>query len=161
MKMFKKLMAVALVGVMAVSMLTGCAAKNESDVKKALKLAGQTKGVTVEIGNTKKVSGEKGLEDIAKYASQAADDKVGEDLTGKFEGTYTGSDKVVAYIIKEQSSTEKWRTEAGKAVDYLMDNAKANNGKYTVAVESFKAKKAADKDTKYEYVIIVAEKAAQ
>ena len=37
MKMFKKIMAVALVGVMALSMLTGCAVKNENDMKSALK----------------------------------------------------------------------------------------------------------------------------
>ena len=36
MKMFKKIMAVALVGVMALSMLTGCAVKNENDMKSAL-----------------------------------------------------------------------------------------------------------------------------
>ena len=53
MKMFKKLMAVALVGVMALSMLTGRAVKNENDMKSALKLAGQTRGVTVEVNNDK------------------------------------------------------------------------------------------------------------
>lgn len=57
MKMFKKIMAVALVGVMALSMLTGCAVKNENDMKSALKLAGQTRGVTVEVNNDKKVDG--------------------------------------------------------------------------------------------------------
>ena len=59
MKMFKKIMAVALVGVMALSMLTGCAVKNENDMKSALKLAGQTRGVTVEVNNDKKVDGKK------------------------------------------------------------------------------------------------------
>ena len=105
MKMFKKIMAVALVGVMALSMLTGCAVKNENDMKSALKLAGQTRGVTVEVNNDKKVDGKK-LSAWAEEAVGVLDDKVGEDLTGR----YTFDDgKIIAYVIKEQNSTEKWR----------------------------------------------------
>ena len=55
MKMFKKIMAVALVGVMALSMLTGCAVKNENDMKSALKLAGQTRGVTSRSTTTRRL----------------------------------------------------------------------------------------------------------
>ena len=72
MKMFKKIMAVALVGVMALSMLTGCAVKNENDMKSALKLAGQTRGVTVEVNNDKKV--ESVYASIRSIASAEVDD---------------------------------------------------------------------------------------
>ena len=155
MKMFKKLMAVALVGVMALSMLTGCAVKNENDMKNALKLAGQTRGVTVEVDNGKKVDGEK-LSAWAEKAANKLDDLVKEDLTG----AYTSNDsKIIAYVVKEQNSTEKWRTEAGKVVEYMQAAAKADeNGKYSVSIDTFKAKKEAGKDAKNDYVVIVFEK---
>ena len=155
MKMFKKLMAVALVGVMALSMLTGCAVKNENDMKNALKLAGQTRGLTVEVDNGKKVDGEK-LSAWAEKAANKLDDLVKEDLTG----AYTSNDsKIIAYVVKEQNSTEKWRTEAGKVVEYMQAAAKADeNGKYSVSIDTFKAKKEAGKDAKNDYVVIVFEK---
>lgn len=153
MKMFKKLMAVALVGVMALSMLTGCAVKNENDMKNALKLAGQTRGVTVEVNNKKKVDGK----ELSAWASEAAgvlDDKVKEDLTG----LYTFDDgKILAYVIKEQNSTEKWRTMAGHVVDDMKVRAKSENDKYSVSIDTFKAKKEAGKDAKNDYVVIVVE----
>lgn len=154
MKMFKKIMAVALVGVMALSMLTGCAVKNENDMKSALKLAGQTRGVTVEVNNDKKVDGKK-LSAWAEEAAGVLDDKVGEDLTGR----YTFDDgKIIAYVIKEQNSTEKWRKMAGYAVDDMKTTAKADeNGKYSVSIDTFKAKKEADKSAKNDYVVIVVE----
>ena len=155
MKMFKKLMAVALVGVMALSMLTGCAVKNENDMKNALKLAGQTRGVTVEVDNGKKVDGEK-LSAWAEKAANKLDDLVKEDLTG----AYTSNDsKIIAYVVKEQNSTEKWRKVAGRVVDDMKATAKADeNGKYSVSIDTFKAKKAAGKDAKNDYVVIVFEK---
>ena len=155
MKMFKKLMAVALVGVMALSMLTGCAVKNENDMKNALKLAGQTRGLTVEVDNGKKVDGKK-LSAWAEEAANKLDDLVKEDLTG----AYTSNDsKIIAYVVKEQNSTEKWRKVAGRVVDDMKATAKADeNGKYSVSIDTFKAKKAAGKDAKNDYVVIVFEK---
>ena len=152
MKMFKKLMAVALVGVMALSMLTGCAAKNEHDLKNALKVAGQSHNpsVTVEVDGGKKVAGKK-LSDWADAAANKLDDMV--DPTGVQEDLIDG---IFVYVVKEQSSTEKWRAEAGKAVEALITGAKTENDKYYVATQGFKAKKAADKDAKAEYVVIVA-----
>ena len=157
MKMFKKLMAVALVGVMALSMLTGCAVKNENDMKNALKLAGQTRGVTVEVDNNKKVDG-KTLSAWAKEAAAKLDDEVKPDLTGRYDEFDGG--KIIAYVIKKQNSTEKWRDMAGKVVDDMMDihdGAKAENGKYSVSIDTFKAKKEAGKDAKNDYVVIVVE----
>lgn len=158
MKMFKKLMAVALVGVMALSMLTGCAVKNENDMKKALKLAGQTRGVTVEVDNGKKVDGKK-LSAWAEEAANKLDDQAGEDLSGLYP---FDDGKILAYVIKEQNSTEKWRNVAGKVVENMQAAAKADeNGKYSVSIDTFKAKKAADKSAKNDYVVIVVEAAAK
>lgn len=156
MKMFKKLMAVALVGVMALSMLTGCAVKNENDMKNALKLAGQTRGVTVEVNNDKKVDG-KTLSAWAKEAAAKLDDEVKEDLTGRYDEFDGG--KIIVYVVKEQNSTKKWRDMAGQVVDDMMgiDGAKAENGKYSVSIDTFKAKKAEGKDAKNDYVVIVVE----
>ena len=152
MKMFKKLMAVALVGVMALSMLTGCAVKNENDMKSALKLAGQTHGVTVEVKNDKKVDG-KTLSAWAKEAADLFDDETG-DLTGR----YTFDDgKIIAYVVKEQNSTKKWRDVAGSMVDDMIESAKVENGKYSVSIDTFKAKKEAGSSAKNDYVVVVVE----
>ena len=153
MKMFKKLMAVALVGVMALSMLTGCAVKNENDMKSALKLAGQTHGVTVEVENGKKVDGKK----LSAWASEIAgklDDLVDEDLTGLYK---FDDGKILAYVVKEQSSTKKWRDVAGSMVDDMIVNAKAENNKYSVSIDTFKAKKEAGSSAKNDYVVVVVE----
>lgn len=152
MKMFKKLMAVALVGVMALSMLTGCAVKNENDMKSALKLAGQTRGVTVEVKNDKKVDG-KTLSAWAKEAAGVLDDETG-DLTGLY--TFDNG-KILAYVVKEQSSTNKWRDVAGSMVDDMKVRAKAENGKYSVSIDTFKAKKEAGSSAKNDYVVVVVE----
>ena len=156
MKMFKKLMAVALVGVMALSMLTGCAVKNENDMKNALKVAGQSHNpsVTVEVNNDKKVDGKK-LSAWAKEAANKFDDEAGEDLSARRS---LDDGKIIAYVIKEQNSTEKWRNVAGKVVEDMIRTAKADeNGKYSVSIDTFKAKKAADKSAKNDYVVIVVE----
>lgn len=155
MKMFKKIMAVALTAVMAVSMLTGCAFKNENDMERALKLAGQTRSVTVEVDNDKKV-GDKTLSAWAKEAAGVLDDEVDEDLTGRY--TF-GNGKIIAYVVKEQNSTKKWREMAGEVVDDMIGTAKDDNGKYSVAIDTFKAKKEADKDAKNDYVVVVVEAA--
>ena len=156
MKMFKKIMAVALTAVMAVSMLTGCAFKNENDMERALKVAGQSHvpSVTVEVENGKKVADKK----LSAWADEAA--RKLDDETNPV-GVQDVNSKIFVYVVKEQSSTEKWRNEAGKAVDALIDGAKAENGKYYVATKGFKAKKEADKNAKAEYVVIVAEALAE
>ena len=153
MKMFKKIMAVALTAVMAVSMLTGCAFKNENDMERALKLAGQTRGVTVEVDNNKKVDG-KTLSAWAKEAADDLSDLVREDLSGHY---YSEDGKLIAYVVKEQGSAKKWREAAGEVVDDMIDTAKDDNGKYSVAIDTFKAKKEADKDAKNDYVVVVVE----
>lgn len=154
MKMFKKIMAVALTAVMAVSMLTGCAFKNENDMERALKVAGQTRGVTVEVDNDKKVDGKK-LSTWADEAANKLDDEVGEDLTGRYDEFDDG--KIIAYVVKEQSSAKKWREMAGDVVDDMIGFAKIEDGKYSVAIDTFKAKKEANKDAENEYVVVVVE----
>lgn len=154
MKMFKKIMAVALVGVMALSMLTGCAVKNENDMERALKAAGQTRGVTVEVDNDKKVDGKK-LSTWAEEAANKLDDLVDEDLSGVYYDFDGG--KIIAYVVKEQSSTEKWRDMAGRVVDDMIGYAKEEDDKYSVAIDTFKAKKEANKDAKNDYVVVVVE----
>ena len=156
MKMFKKLMAVALVGVMALSMLTGCAAKNERDMENALEIAGQSRNpsVTIKVDNSKKVAGKS----LSKWAEEMAD-KLDDEIDPQVGYRADLSTKVFVYVVKEQSTNEKWRNQAGKAVDALVLGAAqdADNGKYYVATEGFKAKKEAGKKDKAEYVVIVAQ----
>ena len=47
---------------------------------------------------------------------------------------------------------------AGRVVDDMKATAKADeNGKYSVSIDTFKAKKEADKSAKNDYVVIVVE----
>ena len=112
MKMFKKLMAVALTAVMAVSMLTGCSfadAAKQSALVKALNNESVQKEVTYKSADYEAV-GKKIWEDNLKKGAIAA-----EAMTGTF--TKSGKDYVyyVTEVPEDAKKSASWA--AGKAKD--------------------------------------------
>lgn len=115
MKMFKKLMAVALVGVMALSMLTGCAVTNaiaEDKAEKALENACKT--VTGETVNFKSLSVDSSVTNPVK-----ADIKNGTILLKDGETyaeTVKSGDKVYTVVVvtepKSATKIEDWKHTA-------------------------------------------------
>ena len=184
MKMAKKLLAVVLTGVMAVSMLTGCAigdAIAEDKLLDELKTWGerQETAVTYEAGKsvtvyktagetTTKVKEVK-LSDMAtKIAKKAAK------LTGEatvIEGATASSDNIkdvadigdVVFAIVEKPTNESERIAAAKKVAAKLSTTTAysttsnNKTKIVVSADSFSAKVTADKDAKSkDYIVVVA-----
>lgn len=178
MKMFKKIMAVALTAVMAVSMLTGCAigdAFHEKQLLKALNDAGTTtKGadghyhkyvkdnkVTVD-GVEYKLS-EKATAVAKELAAKKTekDDalKTGAvmDLTAlKGEGEY-----VVVAVVVPTSGDYKWNKLAGDADKYLSVGYSATAAgkdveEISVAMETRTTKKADTNGKEYDVIVVVA-----
>lgn len=115
MKMFKKIMAVALVGVMALSMLTGCAVTNaiaEDKAEKALENACKT--VTGETVNFKSLSVGSSVTspvkaDIKNGTIQVEDGKT-------YAKTVKSGDKVYTVVVvtepKSATTVENWKHTA-------------------------------------------------
>mgnify|MGYP004679739425 FL=1 len=112
MKMFKKLMAVALTAVMAVSMLTGCSfadAAKQSALVKALNNESVQKEVTYKSADYEAV-GKKIWEDDLKKGANAAE---------AMTGTFTKSGKDYVYYVTEVPADAKKSASwaAGKAAN--------------------------------------------
>lgn len=139
MKMFKKIMAVALTAVMAVSMLTGCAVSDaiaENKAQSALENAWKTvKNVEV---NFKDLNASSSVTSAVK-----ADIKSGK-ITLKDTGTYTrivkDGDKVYTIVVvtepKSATKYENWKSVATK----VLTAANWNAGVYLDGTTSKKAK---------------------
>lgn len=158
MKMFKKLMAIALVGVMALSMLTGCAI-TDSIKEKALRDALGT-AASIGLGNGKTVTF-KGDDDLDKVAKKAT-----ENVTYADPIVLNTVDKtkyaVVCVEIKKSTNTAD-EFEKGYAMELLQKlTAQAfvpKEGTNKVGVKFFDVdEKAANKTTTHYYVVVVAEK---
>lgn len=159
MKMFKKLMAIALVGVMALSMLTGCAV-TDSIKEKALRNALGT-AASIGLGNGKTVTfkGDDALDKVAKKATENvtyADPIV---LNSSVDKTKYA---VVCVEIKKSTNTAD-EFEKGYAMELLKKLTaqgfipKEDTNK--VGVKFFDVdEKAANKTTTHYYVVVVAEK---
>ena len=127
MKMFKKLMAVALVGVMALSMLTGCAVTNaiaEDKAEKALENACKT--VTGETVNFKSLSVGSSVTSPVK-----ADIKNGTILLKDGETyakTVKSGDKVYTVVVatepKSATKIENWKHTALKVLMAAIEQGK-------------------------------------
>lgn len=127
MKMFKKIMAVALVGVMALSMLTGCAVTNaiiEDKAEKALENACKT--VTGETVNFKSLSVESSVTDPVK-----ADIKNGTILLKDGETyakTVKSGDKVYTVVVatepKSATKIENWKHTAFNVMRAAIEQGK-------------------------------------
>ena len=115
MKMFKKIMAVALVGVMALSMLTGCAVTNaiaEDKAEKALENACKT--VTGETVNFKSLSVGSNVTTPVKNDIKNGVIKVKDGET--YATTVKSGDKVYTVVVvtepKSATTVENWKHTA-------------------------------------------------
>lgn len=179
MKMFKKLMAVVLTAVMAVSMLTGCAigdAIHEKQLLKALNYAGTTtKDIngdyhkyvtdkkTITVGGVDYKLSEKATAVAKEFASlktEKDDDlKTGAvmDLTKEFgEGKY-----VIAAVVVPTSGDYKWNKLAGDVNEilsngYTATSASNNVKEVNVAMDTRTTKKADTNGKEYDVIVIVA-----
>ena len=157
MKMFKKLMAIALVGVMALSMLTGCAV-TDSIKEKALRNA---LGTAASIGlGTGKTATFKGDDDLDKVAKKAAENLTYTDpiVLNTVDAKYA----VACVEIKKSTNTAE-EFANGYAKELLQElGAKGfmpKEGTNKVGVKFFNLdEKAANKTTTHYYVVVVAEK---
>lgn len=162
MKMFKKLMAVALTAVMAVSMLTGCSfADNakQSALVKALNNESVQKEVTYKSADYEAV-GKKIWEDDLQKGATAAEAKT---------GTFTKSGKNYVYYVTEVPADAKKSASwaAGKAADvhnYMKRVAEKTGSKkdkieIDVYFDDYKAE-GAEKSTHYAIVIAKAAEVA-
>ena len=160
MKMFKKLMAIALVGVMALSMLTGCAV-TDSIKEKALRNAlGSAASMILGTGKTVTFKGDDDLDKVAKKAAENltyADPIV---LNKVDETKYA----VACVEIKKSTNTAE-EFKNGYARELLTQLGKSGfapkEGTNKVGVKFFDLdEKAANKTTTHYYVVVVTEKSA-
>ena len=115
MKMFKKLMAVALVGVMALSMLTGCAVSDaiaEDKAEKALENAYKT--VTGETVNFKSLKVDSSVTSPVKAEIENGTIQLKDDET--YAATVKSGDKVYTVVVvtepKSATKIENWKHPA-------------------------------------------------
>lgn len=157
MKMFKKLMAIALVGVMALSMLTGCAV-TDSIKEEALRNAlGTAASIGLGTGKTVTFKGDDELDKVAKKAV--------ENLTYA-DPIVPNVDKTkyaVACVEIKKSTNTTDEFEKGYAMELLTKLGKSGfvpkEGTNKVGVKFFNLDEtAANKTTTHYYVVVVAEK---
>lgn len=154
MKMFKKLMAVALTAVMAVSMLTGCAL-NDATKQNAL-----IKALNSDSVKSKYTYSSADYEGAAKHAWK---NELGEGKTvvlGKVTKVEYKEKNYVCYVVETPDSAKKavnWAADA-KNIDAAMSLSAEKTGdkkdkiKIDVTFESYKAQ-GAEKSTHYAIVI--------
>lgn len=119
MKMFKKIMAVALTAVMAVSMLTGCAVTNaiaEDKAKSALENACKT--VTGETVNFKSLKVDSSVTSPVKAEIKNGTIQLKDDET--YAATVKSGDKVYTVVVvtepKSATKIENWKNTAFKVL---------------------------------------------
>ena len=166
MKMFKKIMAVALTAVMAVSMLTGCAigdAVHEKQLLNALNDAGTTtkvNGAFHKYVKDNKVT-VNGVDYTLSEKATAVAKKVATKETTKNDFTNAGyvinltdsevaeGKYVIAAVVVPTSGDYKWNKLAGAGKDVK---------EVSVAMETRTTKKAATDGKEYDVIVIVAAK---
>lgn len=180
MKMFKKIMAVALTAVMAVSMLTGCAigdAVHEKQLLNALNDAGTTTKVNRAFHKYVKDSKVKvnGVDYTLSEKATAVAKKVATVETKKDQFTNAGyvadftNDEiaegkyVIAAVVVPTSGDYKWNKLAGEVNAILGKGYTATADtkdvkEVSVAMETRTTKKAADKGKEYDVIVVVAVK---
>lgn len=129
MKMFKKIMAVALVGVMALSMLTGCAVTNaiaEDKAEKALENACKT--VTGETVNFKSLSVGSSVTSPVKADIKNGTILLKDDET--YAKTVKSGDKVYTVVVvtepKSATKIENWKYTALNVMMAAIEQGKIN-----------------------------------
>lgn len=164
MKMFKKIMAVALTAVMAVSMLTGCAltdAVRDKAVEKALESKLSGNGVEVKVSTTDA----KEYKDVVKAVNQelTSDDNKNKVPT-EVVITTTATKGYVAVVVKASNKSNNVKNDLEDADVALLkacltDKTK-DSAKLKIATDYFKGLKETGKTDKCYYAIIVAKVAA-
>lgn len=165
MKMFKKLMAVVLTGVMAAAVLTGCSlgdAAKQSALVKALNNEEVQKTVTYKSADYESVGkkiwdgavADKGL----NKGAAAAEAKT---------GTFTKSGKDYVYYVTEVPEDAKksasWAAKKAKAIDVYMQANAEKTGSKSDKIEIdvyFDSYKAESESTTTHYAVVIAKKAA-
>lgn len=164
MKMFKKIMAVALTAVMAVSMLTGCAltdAVRDKAVEKALESKLSGNGVEVKVSTTEA----KEYTDVVKAVKQELTSDANKNkVPTEVVITTTATKGYVAVVVKASNKSNNVKNDLEDADVALLkacltDKTK-DSAKLKIATDYFKGLKEAGKTDKCDYVIIVAKVAA-
>ena len=155
MKMFKKIMAVALVGVMALSMLTGCAVTDSLKEKALRDALGTAASIGLGKGETVKFKGDGDLDKVAKDAVK--DLTYDEEITVEVDEKYAPA---VAEIKKSTNSVDEFANGyAMELLEKLCSNGfEIEKGTHKLGVKFFNLEDE-DKKTHY-YVLVVAEASA-
>ena len=164
MKMFKKIMAVALTAVMAVSMLTGCAltdAVRDKAVEKALESKLSGNGVEVKVSTTEA----KEYTDVVKAVKQELKSDANKDkVPTEVVITTTATKDYVAVVVKASNKSNNVKNDLEDADVALLKNCLTDktkdSAKLKIATGYFEGLKEAGKTDKCDYVIIVAKVAA-
>lgn len=166
MKMFKKIMAVALVGVMALSMLTGCAigdAMKEKAAEKGLEVAARTlTGKDVEFTQVDKAEYKDAMKDV-KTAIKEKNYK-NPDVASVVSATTSDYSVVVIAEPKSATTSAAWE-KVGKDIlaAATIHPESANNGKTIKAkvhIEAVEGVDAKGKDQTYFVFVFAATEAA-
>ena len=162
MKMAKKLLAVVLTGVMALSMLTGCALgdkMNEKKLMNALDVAGKSETPVLTYtekdknGNVDLKAAAKTIAD--KYAAEETTKTAGLTLTsGKNTTVLSAAPAGTEYFVVEVPTGNKTWEQAATAVQTTLKD-KAESNKLTVCLRSFSTKAAATNGKSYDYIVVV------
>lgn len=160
MKMFKKLMAVALVGVMALSMLTGCAVTDaivEKQAEKALEHAYTAyQGQDVEFTQVDKDAYKKVAETLKKDIQNK--EKTYDKATQVKSDETKGYSVVVVPAPKSATTYSAWEKVIRSVIEkvetvYFVESAGTLKGKVNIQV--VEGVNADDKDKSQDYVIFV------
>lgn len=163
MKMFKKIMAVALTAVMAVSMLTGCAltdAVRDKAVEKALESKLSGNGVEVKVSTTDA----KEYKDVVKAVKQELTSDANKNKVPTEVVITTATKGYVAVVVKASNKSNNVKNDledddVALLKACLTDKTK-DSAKLKIATDYFKGLKETGKTDKCDYVIIVAKVAA-
>ena len=139
MKMAKKLLAVVLAGVMAVSMLTGCALGdkvNEKKLMNALDVAGKSESP------------------VLTYAEKDKFDNVDLKAAAKTIADKYAAEKTTDYFVVEVPTGSKTWEQAATAVQTALKSHAVSN-KLTVCLRSFSTKAADSNGKSYDYIVVV------
>ena len=157
MKMFKKIMAVALTAVMAVSMLTGCAltdAVRDKAVEKALESKLSGNGVEVKVSTTDA----KEYTDVVKAVKEEL--KKNKDTVPTEVVLSTVTKSYVAVVVKASNKSNNVKNDLEDAdvamLKTCLTNETKDSAKLKIATGYFNGLKEAGKTDKCDYVIIVA-----
>ena len=159
MKMFKKIMAVALTAVMAVSMLTGCAltdAVRDKAVEKALESKLSGNGIEVKVSTTDA----KEYTDVVNAVKKELKSDANKNTVPTEVVLSTVTKGYVAVVVKASNSSNTVKNNLEDAdvtaLKACLTNVTKDSAKLKIATGYFEGLKEAGKTDKCDYVVIVA-----